>query len=298
MVLLLIKSPEIRDVSEESTITTPDIPRRISRRRHSNGVADYLDTLAVEEPLEIRLRWSQDDEMHEEPLTITMRTPGDDFALTAGLLFSEGIVRERSHLQQLLRGDNANTVIAELAPGHQLDIKRYQRNFYSTSSCGVCGKMAVASLALLFTPTLSANTPLISADVLQQLPAHLRAAQTIFQTTGGVHAAALFSVDGELLSLHEDVGRHNALDKVLGERFLNNDMQLDNCVLLVSGRAGFEIVQKALSANIGVLAAVGAPTSLAVEMADTYGMTLAGFVSAEGYNLYCHSQRVTEICNP
>jgi FdhD protein len=246
----------------------------------------------VEEPLEIRLRWQSDDQQQEEPLTITMRTPGQDFELTAGLLYSEGIVRQRSHLLNLQRGDNDNTVIAELAHGHQLDLKRYQRHFYSTSSCGVCGKMAIESLSLLFQPSLVANKARITAEVLRQLPARLRGAQVLFEQTGGIHAAALFNVQGELLLLREDIGRHNALDKLLGAQFLADTLNMDDKILVVSGRAGFEIVQKALSANISILASVGAPTSLAVDMATDYQMTLVGFLTADGFNCYAHEERI------
>lgn len=258
----------------------------------AGAVKQRQDALVVEEPLEIRLRWQRAGEWEEEPLTITMRTPGHDTELAAGLLFSEGIVRQREQILAINLGENDNTLLVQLAADHQLDMKRFQRHFLSTSSCGVCGKMSIESLQLLHQPQLNVTVPQVGIALLQTLPALLNAAQPLFQKTGGVHAAGLFSVDGKLLLLREDVGRHNAVDKLLGACLLSQEFSVQNSILLVSGRIGFEIVQKALAADIAMLAAVGAPTSLAVDLACEYGMTLVGFLKATGFNCYSGSERL------
>jgi FdhD protein len=282
---------KICKVTQTTPINTPAVQRAITRYG-ATGAAAASDLLATEEPLEIRLRWQVEGVWQEEPLTITMRTPGHDLELAAGLLYSEGIVRRREHIASLAVGDNSNSVVAVLAPGHQLDLKRYQRHFYSTSSCGVCGKMAIESLQLLYRPVLPAAVASLQPVMVQALPEKLRAAQALFAGTGGVHAAGLFSATGELLVLREDIGRHNAVDKLLGARLLADDVCMDDTVLLVSGRAGFEVVQKALAANIAVLLAVGAPTSLAVDMAQAAGMTLVGFLKKTGFNCYSGAERL------
>lgn len=278
----------------DSSINKPVLPYHVSRFG-TDGVVQQEDRLAVEEPLEIRLRWQRDAAWEEEPLTITMRTPGHDAELAAGLLFSEGIVRRREQVLAITHGDNGNTVFVQLAADHQLDMKRFQRNFLSTSSCGVCGKMAIESLQLLHQPQLDEQSPRMAAVLLQALPEQLRAAQVMFQQTGGVHAAGLFSADGSLLLLREDVGRHNAVDKLLGACLIESGFSLRDCMLLVSGRAGFEIVQKALTADIGFMAAVGAPTSLAIDLARTHGMTLVGFLKPSGFNCYSGEQRLDSV---
>lgn len=278
----------------DSTIDKPVMPYRV-RRFSAEGVVQQEDKLAVEEPLEIRLRWQRGAAWEEEPLTITMRTPGNDAELAAGLLFSEGIVRRREQMLTITQSDNHNTVFVQLAADHQLDMKRFQRNFLSTSSCGVCGKMAIESLQLLHQPQLDEQSPRMAAVMLQTLPEQLRAVQAMFQQTGGVHAAGLFSADGRLLLLREDAGRHNAVDKLLGACLLENSFSIRDCILLVSGRAGFEIVQKALAADIGFMAAVGAPTTLAIDLARTHGMTLVGFLKPSGFNCYSGEQRLDSV---
>ncbi|HQQ64134.1 MAG TPA: formate dehydrogenase accessory sulfurtransferase FdhD [Pseudomonadales bacterium] len=278
-------------MTHDTPETLAAISHSISRYRH-NTPDTRIDTLAVEEPMEIRLRWMENGDAHEEPLTITMRTPGHDIELVAGLLFSEGIVQDAAQILSIAVGDNPNTLTATLADSHQLDLKKYQRHFYSNSSCGVCGKMAIESLRLIHQPQLRGNFPQISAQQLVQLPDKLHAAQPLFEKTGGVHAAGLFNTSGELLLLREDVGRHNAVDKLLGACLLEKTFLIDDCVLMVSGRVGFEIVQKALAANLGFIAAVGAPTSLAVQLAEENGMTLAGFIKADSFNCYTHPERI------
>ncbi|MBX7056149.1 MAG: formate dehydrogenase accessory sulfurtransferase FdhD [Pyrinomonadaceae bacterium] len=270
--------------------------------RTSDG-REIDDRLAVEEPLEIRI--GLPDGTHKA-VSITMRTPGDDGELAAGFLFSEGIITSPDQIKQIRhcglkiganKGTldrasalNSNTIRLDLNDGIDLDLKRLERNFYTTSSCGVCGKASIEALATGVKRIESELT--IDDDVVHSLPQKLREAQSVFETTGGLHASALFNADGTLDIVREDVGRHNALDKVIGTKFMTNETPLSDKMLLVSGRASFELVQKALMAGIPVLAAVGAPSSLAVELANEFGMTLIGFVRDERFNIYCGGQRV------
>ena len=278
-------------VESSTPVNKPALQYGITRFG-ANGVVQQDDALAVEEPLEIRLGWWRDGAWEEEPLTITMRTPGHDIELAAGLLFSEGIASNLEQIIAITRGDNDNTILVELSSNNQLDMKRFQRNFLSTSSCGVCGKMTIESLELLHQPQLNKKKPRLDAALLQTLPDQLKAAQKLFEKTGGVHGAGLFSSDGKMLLLREDVGRHNAVDKLLGACLLEKSALAGDCILLVSGRTGFEIIQKALAANIAFVAAVGAPTSLAIDLARTHGMTLVGFLKESGFNCYSGEQRI------
>lgn len=255
--------------------------------RTSDG-REFGDVLAVEEPLEIRLGFP--DGTHKA-ISITMRTPGDDGELAAGFLFTEGIISSPDQIEQIRHcGDGTNTIRVDLHDCLDLDLKRLDRNFYTTSSCGVCGKASIEALATGVKRTESDTK--VTPDVIHSLPHRLREAQSVFDTTGGLHASALFEADGGLDIVREDVGRHNALDKVIGAKFLASKTPISNNILLVSGRASFELVQKALMAGIPILAAVGAPSSLAVELAREYGMTLIGFVRDDRFNIYCGMERV------
>lgn len=263
----------------------------------------FADSLAVEEPLEIRIGFP--DGKHRA-ISITMRTPGDDGELAAGFLFTEGILKSPVQVRQIRHcglkirsGKNAldraaalnsNTIRVDLNDGVDVDLKSLERHFYTTSSCGVCGKSSIEALATGVGKLDDEMT--VDADTVHSLPDKLRAAQNVFEKTGGLHASALFTADGELDIVREDVGRHNALDKVIGRKFLDCQMPLSERILLVSGRASFELVQKALMAGIPVLAAVGAPSSLAVELAREYGMTLLGFVREGRFNIYCGAERL------
>nr|WP_262905063.1 formate dehydrogenase accessory sulfurtransferase FdhD [Hymenobacter pini] len=262
-------------------------------------VTEASDVLAAEEPLEIRVGYGPAGERQHRPLSITMRTPGHDFELAAGFLFSEGIIRSRQELQGIIYCPNVekaeereNVVRAELAPSALPDLPRLERHFYTSSSCGVCGKTSIEAVHAAACPVLPTEGPRIAASVIHQLPERQRQAQALFEQTGGLHAAALFSPEGELLLLREDVGRHNALDKVIGAALLQEMLPLHNTVLLVSGRASFELVQKAAVAGIPVLAAVGAPSSLAVQAAHNFGMTICGFVRQNRFNVYSHPWRI------
>jgi FdhD protein len=233
-----------------------------------------------------------------------MRTPGDDAELAAGFLFTEGIIKNREQILEVqhcgrkwikrkdpTNNSETNTIRVDLADGVELDLKSLERHFYTTSSCGVCGKSSIDALRTGAEP-LPANTISVSRDVLNGLSETLRESQSVFDQTGGLHASALFDADGVLDIVREDVGRHNALDKVIGRKFLDGGTPLNNRLLLVSGRASFELVQKALMAGTPIMAAVGAPSSLAVELALEFGMTLIGFLREGRFNIYCGEERV------
>jgi len=243
------------------------------------------DVLAVEEPLEIRLGYRS--------LSITMRTPGNDFELAAGFLHSEGMIRDAGQILSMGRPDDCGTdvVVVELE-GNPPESAQPQRNFLMTSACGVCGKASLQDLAVNVCPILPPDDIRLSPDIIHGLPDALRKAQSVFDSTGGLHAAARFSLEGELESLREDVGRHNAVDKLVGAALLGWRMPMSRSLLLVSGRAGFELVQKALVSGIPVMAAVGAPSSLAVATAEPSGMTLIGFLRNGRFNVYTGSHRI------
>jgi FdhD protein len=235
----------------------------------------------VEEPLEIRVGG--------KPVTVTMRTPGNDHDLAAGFLFTEGLVQERSDLRTIRRHP-CNVVNVTLRAGSAFDTETLRRNFYVSSSCGVCGKGSIESVHLRF-PPLESDIQL-PGDLLPVLARQLRTAQPAFDLSGGLHAAAVIDATGKFLILREDVGRHNAVDKAIGAALLGRLLPLDRHILLVSGRASFEIVQKALAARIPVIAAVSAPSSLAVQFAEENGQTLIGFLRDHRMNLYTHPGRI------
>jgi len=261
---------------------------------HDGGREAQPDHLAVEEPLEIRLGYRGTDRWRTQSVSITMRTPGHDADLAAGFLFAEGIVRTPSQIAQITVGGAARNVLrVDLHPDARVDLKRMERHFYTSSSCGVCGKTSLDALSTAGCSPLPDSGARFQADMIHQLPALLRQSQPAFERTGGLHAAALFDRDGRLLSLREDVGRHNAVDKVIGAEFLAGRVPLSERLMVVSGRAGFELMQKALVAGIPVLAAVGAPSSLAVELGQEFDITLIGFLKAERLNIYSAAWRIT-----
>jgi FdhD protein len=261
-------------------------------RVSASGTAVQSDVLAVEEPLEIRLSCHVDGRRVHRAVSVTMRTPGHDSELAVGFLFTEGIVSTPEQVADVRPCGNGNVVCVDLRPGVAVDLARLERHFYTTSSCGVCGKASIHAVHVAPQYRAPAGQPVVEAAVIGRLPEALRARQAIFDQTGGLHASALFDVSGNLLCLREDVGRHNALDKVIGERCLAGHVPLSKCVLLVSGRASFELVQKAAVAGIPVLAAVGAPSSLAVSLASEHGLTVMGFVRADRFNVYSGVERV------
>ncbi len=263
------------------------------------GLEDDPDLVATEEPFEIRVGYSRrDGSRAEEPVSVTMRTPGHDEDLAVGFLFTEGIIRASSDVQTVVaRGQRAtdgliNVVRVELTPGVAVDFKRLERNFYMTSSCGVCGKASIDAVAVQGQYDVHASTMRISGAVLGKLPAALKTQQAVFEQTGGLHASALFDTTGTLLALREDVGRHNALDKLIGHALLQGKLPLDGHGVIVSGRASFELMQKSKMAGIPLVAAVGAPSSLAVELAREFGITLVGFLKADRFNVYSRPDRI------
>jgi FdhD protein len=252
------------------------------------------DLLAIEEPLEIRLGYQSLDRWTTRSISITMRTPGNDFELAAGFLRGEGIVRTSADIAaiQAPGPPGSNVVRIDLAPGVTFDPVRLNRNFYTTSSCGVCGKGSLDAISNQGFEAVPRGKRRFPALLLQELPYRLREAQVTFDETGGLHAAALFSADGHLAAVREDVGRHNAVDKVTGFLLLES-LEMPDCgALLVSGRASFELVQKAIAARIPILAAVGAPSTLAVDLAREFDLTLAGFVRDGRFNIYSGEERI------
>ncbi|MEE8587247.1 MAG: formate dehydrogenase accessory sulfurtransferase FdhD [Acidobacteriota bacterium] len=254
------------------------------------------DCLAVEEPLEIRLVYRENGRLTEKSVSITMRTPGHDYELAVGFLHGEGILQGRHSLQSvkpiLPERPGCNVVRVPLAKGTEFDPSSLERHFYATSSCGVCGKASLEALQTMQGPEMMPGRPRISRQVIPSLPQRLGEAQSVFQHTGGLHAAALFDTQGNLVCLREDVGRHNAVDKVVGLQLLEGNLPLDESILMVSGRTSFEILQKAWAAGISVVAAVSAPSSLAVELAQEFGMTLLGFVRGDSFNVYSDRERL------
>lgn len=257
------------------------------------------DLLAVEEPLEIRLGFGSIEDRQEKSLAITMRTPGHDFELTLGFLISEGMIQSASdalsikYCQDRGRATHPENIVrVELIPDIQVDIKKLARHFYTSSSCGVCGKASIESIQVTACPYLAAPSWQVSSDLIIQLPEKLREAQAVFKHTGALHATALFNQSGELLQLREDIGRHNAMDKIIGWASFQNKLPLGQNLALLSGRISFELVQKALVGGIPILVAIGAPSSLAVDLAQEFGMTLIGFVRSGSFNIYTHSERI------
>lgn len=253
------------------------------------------DFLATEEPMEVRLAAGP----HRKTVAVTMRTPGHDFELAAGFLFGEGVVRRREEIARIaycLDDDlgaeqRYNVVTVELRGHHLPDLQPLERHFYTTSACGVCGKVSVEALRARGCPVQEAG-PVVDAEVLCALPERLREAQGLFAQTGGLHAAALFDAHGRLVAVREDVGRHNAMDKLVGWAFLEGRTPLRDHLVMVSGRASFELVQKAVVAGVPVFCAVSAPSSLAVEVARAFGVTLVGFLRGHRFNVYAGAQRV------
>lgn len=266
-------------------------------RFSGTGIEQKPDLVAVEEPLEIRMGYGPENDRQQKSLAVTMRTPGHDFELVLGFLFTEGIIQSYGQVESIKycedegrQEEKENIVRVELRPEVQIEFQRIQRNFYTTSSCGVCGKSSIESVRQQCSP--SKVEWKVSANLIHRLPDALLEGQRVFEHTGGLHASGLFDLNGQLTLLREDVGRHNALDKVIGAMVAEKKLPLSQHILLVSGRASFELVQKAAMAGIPMLAAVGAPSSLAVNLASDCGMTLLGFVRDGKYNVYTGRERI------
>ena len=253
------------------------------------------DVLATEEPMEIRLITGD----KRQTVAITMRTPGNDFELAAGFLYGEGIVSSRDEIKKISycvdsdvdADQRYNIVNVELRGGRAYDLRSLDRHFYTTSACGVCGKASLEQLELRGCPVVGPG-PQVSAETVYALPGKLREAQDLFESTGGLHAAALFETGGDLVAVREDVGRHNATDKLVGWALLEGKLPLSDGIVMVSGRSSFEILQKCLTAGVPIVCAVSAPSSLAVDVARGFGMTLVGFLRGSRFNVYAGPERV------
>jgi FdhD protein len=259
------------------------------------------DLLAVEEPLEIRIVYGSENNRRQKNISVTMCTPGNDVELATGFLFTEGIISSNEEILKCKSSTDFNhnkpgdnIVTAELHPGVSFDPQKLERHFYTSSSCGVCGKSSIDSVKNIIKNKPAHDTIQIKASVIIGLPESLRKQQEVFEYTGGLHASALFDLNGRLLFTREDVGRHNALDKLIGAALTAGEIPLDHHILLLSGRASFELIQKAAMAGIKIVCAVGAPSSLAVEMAKECEMTLIGFLRDGRFNIYAGEQRISK----
>lgn len=259
-----------------------------------NGkVRSRSDQLATEEPLEIRLVSPQ------KTVAITMRTPGADFELAAGFLYSEGVVKNREDIERISycvdatvdKEQRYNIVNVKLREGLRVDFQPLERHFFTTSACGVCGKTSLEALRSRGCSVIPKGTE-VPVEVIYSLPEQLRSSQRVFSSTGGLHAAALFDSQGQLLAVREDVGRHNALDKLVGSALLSGELPFSDRIVMVSGRSSFEILQKCLVARVPIICAVSAPSSLAVELAREFGITLVGFLRGERFNVYAGKERL------
>ena len=265
----------------------------------SNNFNDVEDLVSIEEPLEISLKYKEKDNWVEQTLSITMRTPGNDEDLVRGFLFNEQIVKSFNDIDSIESyGDKVgqykiqNKILATLNNSENVNISKIKRDFLTNSSCGVCGKSSLDALEIIKTTKTNASEPKISKDVIIQSPDILREGQSEFSKTGGIHASGLFNSDGKLIALREDVGRHNALDKLIGSALEKKQFDPKDQFITCSGRLNFELVQKVLMTDIGIMIGVGAPTSLAIDLANKFDITLIGFVKRDSFNIYTNNKKV------
>ena len=264
-----------------------------------NNFEDVEDLVSIEEPLEISLKYKEKNKWIEQTLSITMRTPGNDDDLVRGFLFNEQIVKSINDIDSIESyGDKVgqykiqNKILATLNNSENVNISKIKRDFLTNSSCGVCGKSSLDALEIIKTTKTNASEPKISKDVVIQSPNILREGQSEFSKTGGIHASGLFNSDGKLIALREDVGRHNALDKLIGCALEKKQFDPKNQFITCSGRLNFELVQKVLMTDIGIIIGVGAPTSLAIDLANKFDITLIGFVKRDSFNIYTNNKKV------
>ena len=266
----------------------------------SNKIENVDDLISIEEPLEISIKYKDQDNWVNQILSITMRTPGNDEDLVRGFLYNEQIIENINHIDAIESfGDKVgqyniqNKILATLNNSQNVNITKIKRDFLTNSSCGVCGKSSLDALEIIKKEKPSSSEPKITKDIIIQSPDILRNNQSEFSKTGGIHASGLFDNNGKLISIREDVGRHNALDKLIGSVLKNNQLKPTNQFITCSGRLNFELVQKVLMTNIGIMIGVGAPTSLAIDLANKFDMTLIGFVKGDSFNIYTNNQKVT-----
>ena len=265
----------------------------------SNNFEDVEDLVSIEEPLEISLKYKEKNKWIEQTLSITMRTPGNDDDLVRGFLFNEQIVKSINDIDSIESyGDKVgqykiqNKILATLNNSENINISKIKRDFLTNSSCGVCGKSSLDALEIIKSTKTNASEPKISKDVVIQSPNILREGQSEFSKTGGIHASGLFNSDGKLIALREDVGRHNALDKLIGCALEKKQFDPKNQFITCSGRLNFELVQKVLMTDIGIMIGVGAPTSLAIDLANKFDIALIGFVKRDSFNIYTNNKKV------
>ena len=265
----------------------------------SNNLNNIEDLVSIEEPLEISIKFKREEIWIQKIISITMRTPGNDEDLVRGFLFNEKIIEKNDFIEKIESiGEYVgeyklqNKIVATLNDSENVDIDKIKRNFLTNSSCGVCGKTSLDSLEIIKKDKTLKSLPKISKEIIIKSPATLRDNQSEFSKTGGIHASGLFSSNGEIISLREDVGRHNALDKVIGHSLNNGLLDPPSQFITCSGRLNFELVQKVLMTNIGILIGVGAPTSLAIDLANKFDITLIGFVKEDSFNIYSNENRV------
>jgi FdhD protein len=261
-----------------------------------DGLIQFDDYLAVEEPLEISVTYIEQQKKVRKNISVTMRTPSRDEELALGFLFTEGIIQNFQQIDKVTSSLlEPNKITVALKEGSIPKLDTSERNFYTTSSCGVCGKASIDAIHVSSAYTGTTRLPVINSSVLPKIFSELKSRQDIFESTGGLHASCLFDLKGEFQMIFEDVGRHNALDKLIGAAFKNDMLPLHDFVLLLSGRASFELIQKAHMAGIRIVAAIGAPSSLAAELAESSGMTLVGFLSNEKFNIYTGFDRINGL---
>lgn len=282
-------------------MSKPNVTNVDVNRFEDSKSSTEVDLVAVEEPLEIRLGFGPEGARSQRTISVTMRTPGNDFELATGFLFNEGVIKSYKEIADIhfcqdtgKQEEAENIVRVELEYDVQPELDSVERNFYVNSSCGVCGKTSIEALEVRDCQSISIDKGMLGKKLLTSLPSKLYKNQSVFKHTGGLHASALFDLDGNQEIVREDIGRHNALDKVIGAMVVKEKIPLSNKVLLVSGRAGFELVQKSVVAGIPVMAAVGAPSSLAVDVANRFGITLIGFLKEDYFNIYTHPSRIAD----
>ena len=265
----------------------------------SENLDDFNDHISIEEPVEIIIKYKDKEIWVEKTISVTMRTPGDDEDLVRGFLFNEKIIEKIDHIEKIELTGKAteqyglkNKIIVSINNSDNIDVDKIKRNFLTNSSCGVCGKSSLDALEIIKKDKILKSNPKISKEVLMSSPKKLRKNQSEFSKTGGIHASGLFSAQGDIVAIKEDVGRHNALDKLIGYALKENLLDNTSQFLACSGRLNFDLVQKALMANIGILIGVGAPTSLAIDLANKFDMTLVGFVKEDSFNIYSNKDRI------
>lgn len=289
----------VADIEALKSVKRLRIQRFGAHAGAGDGFVARDDVVATEEPLEVRLAYTRPDGRRaQKSISITMRTPGNDGELAAGFLLTEGIVASADQIDAIgpcgppAANGLINVVRVDLAADVEVDVARLERHFYTSSSCGVCGKASLEAVAVQGSHDFHKVALKVSPDVLGALPEKLRARQSVFERTGGLHASGLFDAQGRIDAIREDVGRHNALDKLIGQALLRDELPLADYGVVVSGRASFELMQKAMMAGISMMAAVGAPSSLAVELAEEFGMTLVGFLKPNRFNVYSRPDRI------